>query len=214
MGDFNKGTRINLISEKLRNRANIPYKPVINPRLKIKSYKTSPSTSVSINSGAVILSVGLIIGLSIPALNFEAYLNFSEYEYNTREGINTSVAYDGIANLFIQFILAILVQYQDVIGFLVIGWFLGGIIASFLFQEEGKRGPYYSAIIAVTITMTISFLIGIVVLTLNKGIFDFDFLFIPMIAALILSLLLTVISIPLIVIAMIGYKIGSAVGNE
>lgn len=212
MGDFNKGTRINIISEKVRNRANISYKPDINPRLKIKSYKTSPSTSVSINSGAVILAVGLIIGLSIPAMNFEAYLDFAESD--TQKGIDTSIAYDGIANLFISFILGILIQYQDVIGYLVIGWFLGGIIASFLFQEEGKRGPYYSAIIAVTITMTISFLIGIIVLTLNKGIFNFDFLFIPMIAALILSLLLTVISIPLIVIAMIGYKIGSMVGNE
>ena len=212
MGDFNKGSRINIISEKIRTKANIHYKPDINPRLKIKSYKTSPSTSVSINSGAVILSIGIIIGLSIPAMNFEAFLNFSKWD--AQGNADSSVAYDGIANLFIQFILAIIVRYQSTVGTLIIGWFLGGIIASFLFQEEGKRGPYYSAIIAVTITMTIFFLIGIVVLTLNEGIFDFDFLFIPMIAALILSLLLTVISIPLIVIAMIGYKIGSMVSNE
>ena len=186
--------------------------PNINPRLKIKSYKTTPNTSVSINSGAVILAVGIIIGLSIPAMNFEAVLGFSRYD--NQEGINSSRAYDGIALLFIEFVLAIFLQYQQIAGTLIIGWFLGGVIAALLFEEEGRRGPYYSAIIAVSITMAISFLLGIIVLTLNKGVFDFDLVFIPMIGALVLSLFLTVISIPLIIIAMIGYRLGSMIASE
>lgn len=212
MGDFNKGSKVNIVSEKVRNRLNIKSQPSINPRLKIKSYKNKPNTSVSINSGAVILSIGIIVGLSIPAMNFEAVLGFSKYD--NQGGISSSRAYDGLAILFIEFILSIFVEYRNIAGTLIIGWFIGGLIAALLFEEEGKRGPYYSAIISVTMTMTISFLFGIIVLTLNKGVFDFDLLFIPMIAALFLSLLLTVISIPLIVIAMIGYRVGSMITNE
>ncbi|MCE7734884.1 MAG: hypothetical protein GPJ54_08415 [Candidatus Heimdallarchaeota archaeon] len=212
MGDFNKGSKVNIVSEKIRDRMNIKSQPSINPRLKIKSYKNKPNTSVSINSGAVILSIGLIVGLSIPAMNFEAVLGFSKYD--NQGGISSSRAYDGLAILFIEFILSIFVEYRYIAGTLIIGWFLGGLIAALLFEEEGKRGPYYSAIISVTMTMTISFLLGIIVLTLNKGVFDFDLVFIPMIGALVLSLFLTVISIPLIVIAMIGYRIGSMITNE
>lgn len=212
MGDFNKGSKVNIISDKVKKRLNIKDQPDINPRLKIKSFKTTPNTSVSINSGAVILAVGIIVGLSIPAMNFEAVLGFSKYE--NQDGISSSRAYDGMAILFIDFILSLFVEYESIAGTLVIGWFLGGLIAALLFEEQGKRGPYYSAIIAVSMTMTIAFLLGIIVLTLNKGVFDFDLVFIPMIGALVLSLFLTVISIPLIVIAMIGYRTGRMIDNE
>ncbi|MHA2030337.1 MAG: hypothetical protein ACW99A_06130 [Candidatus Kariarchaeaceae archaeon] len=212
MGDFNKGDKINIVSQKIRDRFNINNQPNINPKLKIKSYKTKPSVAVSINSGAVILSIGIILGLSIPAANFESYLNFSQFEY--QNGINDSQAYDGLARLFFQLMVGLFVSYQSIWQFFVISWFVGGFFAALMFQEEGKRGPYYSAVLAISVTMMIAFLIGIIVLTLNNGVFEFDLVFLPMIFALILSLFLTIISIPLTIIALLGYRMGSLIAND
>jgi hypothetical protein len=209
MPDMGKSTRLSATTNLLARKAGLARKPKINPRLKIRSYKTLPNQSISISSGAVILSIGLAFGLSIPAFRFESVLGFSKYDNE----IESTRGYDGLAILLFQFTFGLIFSYTEVVPLIVAGWLIGGIVASMIFAEDGRRGPYYSAILAISVTMALAFLLGVITLTLNDGVPDFDLIFLPLLAALVVSLILSIFSVPLILIAMIGYRLGGWLSN-
>ncbi len=176
-----------------------------NPLIKTKTYRIAPSTSTSISSGSVILAVGLSIGLSIPASSFQENYGFI--------GINSPYAFSAMLILIFQFTLGVVFQFGGVIWSLIFGWFIGGVIASIIYDQEGRKGPFYSSIIAISLTFALSFILGIVFFSKSGGTINFEIIVLPLIALLLLSLFMALISIPLILIAIIGYKFGGWMSN-
>jgi hypothetical protein len=174
-----------------------------NTLLRTKSYRVSPSVTTSIASASVILSVGLTVGLSIPALDFDNTYSFSDF---TRE-VEAPNIVGGFMIILFEFSFAAFFEIIDILSYFVIGWFLGGVLASFIFNQSGRRGPYYSSALAVSVALGMFFVIGILISVKSGGI-TFSLYAIPLFFMLILSLLIALVSIPLIIVALIGYRIG------
>lgn len=187
-------------------------KPKVNPRLKIRSFKVQPSLATTINSGSLILCVGLVVGLGLAALQVDAKLNLSHYSTDLNDPSVTP--YVGMANLMISFTLGLLISYQTNGYYLIVGWFLGGFISSLVYGRKGVKGTYYSTIIAISVTMGISLLMGILFLTMSESGFAIETLVFSMFSVFLLCIILTIISIPLIIFAMLGYRLGGYFENE
>ncbi|MHA2276147.1 MAG: hypothetical protein ACXAC2_10285 [Candidatus Kariarchaeaceae archaeon] len=170
-----------------------------NTLLRTKSYRVSPSVTTSIASASVILSVGLTVGLSIPALDFDNTYSFSEFTSD----LETPNIIGGFIIILLQFSFAVFFEIIDILSYFIIGWF----IASFIFDQSGRRGPYYSSVLAVSLALGMFFVIG-VLFSVKAGGITFSFYALPLFFMLILSLLIGLISIPLIIVALIGYRIG------
>jgi hypothetical protein len=174
-----------------------------NTLLRTKSYRVSPSVTTSIASASVILSVGLTVGLSIPALDFDNTYSFSEFTSD----LETPNIIGGFIIILLQFSFAVFFEIFRILSYFVIGWFIGGVLASFIFDQSGRRGPYYSSVLAVSLALGMFFVIG-VLFSVKAGGITFSFYALPLFFMLILSLIIGLISIPLIIVSLIGYRIG------
>ena len=137
------------------------------PMLRTKSFVVNPEVTYSIASGSIILTIGIIIGLSIPSINFNEKFDFASLE-NT---INTPNPLEGMVVLLLQFFFGFALEglqsgvnsnfgLEELLLPMVIGWFIGGMVAAVIYDDKGKNGPYYSSIIAISVTLGISLLIG------------------------------------------------------
>jgi hypothetical protein len=178
-----------------------------NPILRTKSYSVTPNTSTSISSGSVILAIGLSVGFTIPVFNFESQFGVSGFFIDTPNVVG------GLMILIIQFTVGALFDIEEIIGSLIVGWFLGGVVASLIYNQDGKRGPFYSSGIAISIMLGVSFIMGVIFFTKGEYGGNITTVFIPMIVILLISLFMAVISIPLIIVAMIGYRVGGYLSN-
>ena len=96
---------------------------------------------------------------------------------------------------------------------LAIGWFIGGFLSAMVYKKEGKKGPVYSAYLTLSITLSIAFITGIMLI--NSGGSNFNPLessigsiMDEFMQLLLIGIITTAISIPMIFIAWLGYKLG------
>lgn len=191
------------------------------PMLRTKSFIVNPEVTHSIASGSIILSIGIIIGLSLPSLNFNEKYNFS-----ASNGFqDTPNPMEGIVILMLQFFFGFAlsglesevsssVGIEELLLPLIFGWFIGGIVAAIVYDDKGKNGPYYSSIIAISLSLGLSMIIGIIAfLQTGKISNDLSAIFIPFFGIILITLAIAVLSVPLIIVAYVGYTIGGKI-NE
>ena len=194
---------IGLRQSRLLNRSDKP-----NEFFKTQSFKISPNQSISIASGSIIVTIGLIIGIGIPSFGFRSY--FFDYGFfYSRSSI------EGLSVLILEFGAGLIFNLDQIIVSTVTGWFIGGLIAAFIYKKEGSRGPIYSSIILISLTLSIGF---IFVMTTYFNYSQFDNLalsdvIIPMFGVLMIGLVLSLVSIPLILVALFGFKAGIYLSN-
>lgn len=209
-------TKLSSARRKITNRLpKYQRKPKLNPGLRVQSFTVQPNTSTTILSAAIILSFGVIIGFSIPAVQL-----YSKIEENVNIPPSQR-AHDGLMILMLQITIGIIFDIDSSIGegeygliaSLIYGWFFGGLVAALIFDHEGRRGPIYSAVLAVSVFFTFSFMFSVIQIVIFGGSVDVIPQFLQILSILALTLLFAVISIPLIVIAWFGYKTGGLINN-
>ncbi len=194
---------VGLSQSRFFDRSNKP-----NKFFKTQSYKISPNQSISISSGSIILTVGLIIGIAIPSFGFRSYFYQFGFFFSTS-------SIEGLTVLITEFAIGLAFNLDLIISGTVIGWFLGGLTAAFIYKKEGSRGPIYSSIILISATLSIGF-ISVMSTFFNYsqyGSLGLSEVVIPIFAVLMIGLLLSVISIPLILVSLIGFKAGIYLSN-
>lgn len=181
--------------------------------ISVRRYKVKPSKVVSIGSGSLILSIGLGIGLSI--ISFGIPLSSGNQFIDLILGDA-----GGISGLFYLISIIFLEVLFDPLGSLAtmgMGWFIGGFVSAMVYKKEGKRGPVYSAYLTLSVTLSIAFITGIMLLNSGGGSQDPFFrdvensigsIMDEFIALLLIGIITTIISIPMIFVAWLGYKLG------
>lgn len=175
---------------------------------KTRSFKISPNQSTSISSGSIILTIGLIIGIGIPSFGFRS--NFFDFDF-----YYSNSPIEELAVLMTEFGAGLIFNLDTIITSIVIGWFIGGFTAAFIYKKEGIRGPIYSSIILISSTLSIGF-ISVMATYFNNsqyGSLALADVVIPMFAVLMIGLVLSAISIPLILVAIFGFKAGIYFSN-
>lgn len=199
----NNNNTIGLSQGRFFDRSNKP-----NKFFKTQSFKISPNQSISISSGSIILTIGLIIGIGIPSFGFRSYFFEFGFFYS-----NSSI--EGLTMLIVEFGAGLIFNLDTIIASTVIGWFIGGLTAAFIYKKEGTKGPIYSSIILISSTLSIGF-ISVMTTYFNYsqyGSIGLSDVIIPMFAIVMIGLVLSVVSIPLVLVALIGFKAGIYLSN-
>ncbi len=168
---------------------------------KVQRFKTDPNKSISISSGSLILSIGFGTGLTLHAIFLP--LSLGLFEFDAFQGTGLS----GIINLLIFLFATIIFDPFSIISYFILGFFTGGFIASIVYGVEGKKGPKYSVILAFSITISITFITGMI--SINSSEYGtVSEIFGNFIVLIGVAFIFAFIAIPLSLIAWIGYKIG------
>ena len=194
---------VGLSQSRFFDRSNKP-----NKFFKTQTFKISPNQSISIASGSIIITLGLIIGIGIPSFGFRSFYFEFGFFYSTS-------SIEGLAFLIVEFGSGLLFNLDTIIASTVIGWFLGGSTAAFIYKKEGSRGPIYSSIILVSATLSIGLItvMGTYFNYSSFGSLGLSDMVIPIFAILLIGLVLSVISLPLILVSLIGFKVGIYLSN-
>lgn len=177
---------------------------VRNERMAYKTYKVNPNRSTSIASGTLILSIGIVITIGSLAFSINSILTALPILLTTREG------FTNLMDSFSRIIYFIGYEIDQLFTLAITGWVIGGIVAGFVYKKDGSRGPIYSSLIAISLTLSLGMVIAVI--SIGSGNSGFNLEFLDLLASVfslfITSVMISLISIPLILIAMIGYRIG------
>jgi len=159
-------------------------------KVKIENFKIQSDTSSQVNSGIVILVFGLIL-ISIPLLQLIRFLQPVTASYYIS-------IFGDLSQLGLLFGFMIVTVPNSFIFSAIAGWFIGGFISSILYGNEGKNGPLYASYIL------FRFLLGVLFLALLSSYLNAE----ESMLYLAISAAIFVISLPLILVASLSYRIG------
>ncbi|MDH5401331.1 MAG: hypothetical protein OEZ01_09235 [Candidatus Heimdallarchaeota archaeon] len=195
-------------SAKLKSKLTV----VSGKKIKSDSFKFSNSKTKSTQAGGVILSVGLIFGFGVPLL---MNLLFSEFYIFLFLSSSNHTLF-GILNLFTQILPMIALNITDALVWFTIGWFIGGILSGLLYGKTASRGSLYSSGLLITILSSILYIVGVSLITNQSTLFNDAFglnlangwLISTISLLIIILIIITLFSLPLILISFIGFRVG------
>jgi len=161
-------------------------------QIKVENFKITKDTSIEVNSGLIILIFG-IIAMVLPLTTILSYISGDSVNYhpyllgNLTDIITFVLATIGLNSLI--FIISA-----------VVGWGIGGIFSALIYGQEGKNGPLYASYIVFRL------ILGLALLLVPYGILSgFGG---SMYLSAIIVLVIFLVSLPMILIASITYRIG------